>query len=813
MKHGVVFMFLIFINLGSKSVYGNWCNMQQTPPDHPYQTLLEVLPNTKKLTWQGDMSARLLDSAHGFIDKQIANAAQDRLAKWNYNFNSVSAYEKSIEPNRNHFNTLIGLSKNDNPFGDYNTGWPYSQPVISMKQIKDIGEPYLVAETDKYEVYKVRWPSLNKVYGEGLLIKPKQKIIANIITIPDADQTPEQLMGLSPGILPQAQIARQLAENGYQVLIPVIIDRTQLFKGATKQQSYRERLYRQAYHLGYHIIGFEIQKIKAAIDWFHTTSGSSTAVGIVGYNEGAMLAFYTAAVDTRIKAALVSGYFNSREKTWNEPLYRNIWGQLTEFGDAEIASLIAPRALIVEYSEVPTYSESLIKDDGKPFDINGFPITGYRGEISTAAFSSVSQEVKRYKSMLNSKVQSIQLISNQGKPVPFASKESLDAFIRALGQSQIYPASATVPIDSRKSFKPEVRQLRQAKEIEDFLQWVLRFSDNERNKFYLNQVMPERLTRQWSTNSYHPYSNPDQFIEKNKSYRKYFREEILGSFQKDYLPANAKTRKLYETDRWTGYEVLLDVYPSLYAAGIVLIPKNLKLNEKRPVVVTQHGRSGIPQQLIEGNSYAYNNVAAKLADRGFVVYAPYNPYRGEDSYRWLNRKANTLKKTLFSFIVAQHEQTLNWLASLPFVDKTRIGFYGISYGGETAMRVPAVLEGYCLSICSGDFGDWTRKVVDAYYPGSFINTPEWEMSYYNMGTTFSYAEMAYLIFPRPFMVERGHDDLVQPDEWIGYEYAKIKYVYDQFNKGDKTTIEYFNGGHSMRNIGTFDFLHKHLNWP
>src|SRR5690606_29936862 len=127
-----------------------------------------------------------------------------------------------------------------------------------------------------------------------------------------------------------------------------IIDRTQLFKGATKQQSYRERLYRQAYHLGYHIIGFEIQKIKAAIDWFHTTSGSSTAVGIVGYNEGAMLAFYTAAVDTRIKAALVSGYFNSREKTWNEPLYRNIWGQLTEFGDAEIASLIAPRALILE---------------------------------------------------------------------------------------------------------------------------------------------------------------------------------------------------------------------------------------------------------------------------------------------------------------------------------------------------------------------------------------------------------------------------------------------------------------------------------
>src|SRR3712207_7392741 len=47
--------------------------------------------------------------------------------------------------------------------------------------------------------------------------------------------------------------------------------------------------------------------------------------------------------------------------------------------------------------------------------------------------------------------------------------------------------------------------------------------------------------------------------------------------------------------------------------------------------------------------------------------------------------------------------------SLPFVDRNRIAFYGKSYGGETAMRIPSVLEGYCLSICSADFGDWTRS--------------------------------------------------------------------------------------------------------
>ena len=66
---------------------------------------------------------------------------------------------------------------------------------------------------------------------------------------------------------------------------------------------------------------------------------------------GRLIALYSAAVDTRIDAAVVSGYFQSREAVWKEPIYRNVWALLHEFGDAEIASLIAPRTLIVEASQ------------------------------------------------------------------------------------------------------------------------------------------------------------------------------------------------------------------------------------------------------------------------------------------------------------------------------------------------------------------------------------------------------------------------------------------------------------------------------
>ena len=47
---------------------------------------------------------------------------------------------------------------------------------------------------------------------------------------------------------------------------------------------------------------------------------------------------------------LVSGYFKSRQQSWQEPLYRDVWGLLREFGDAEIASLIAPRGLVFRRS-------------------------------------------------------------------------------------------------------------------------------------------------------------------------------------------------------------------------------------------------------------------------------------------------------------------------------------------------------------------------------------------------------------------------------------------------------------------------------
>src|SRR5436305_1083404 len=112
---------------------------------------------------------------------------------------------------------------------------------------------------------------------------------------------------------------RRLAERGCRVVVPTLIDRCDTFSGnpavRMTNQPHREFLYRGAFEMGRHVIGYEVQKVLAAVDWLAGLPGAGTArrIGVTGYGEGGLLAFYSAALDTRIDAALVSGYFQPRE--------------------------------------------------------------------------------------------------------------------------------------------------------------------------------------------------------------------------------------------------------------------------------------------------------------------------------------------------------------------------------------------------------------------------------------------------------------------------------------------------------------------
>jgi dienelactone hydrolase len=742
------------------------------------------LPQTAALEWpEEDLSGRMMDGAHRFVEKQIADTQARSARFWNYDASSITAWNTSIKNNRDRLREIIGASDARLP--------------PRLERFGDDENPALVAETSRYRVYQVRWPVLDGVSAEGLLVQPASGTpTAHIVAVPDVGQTPEQILGLSPGLAPERQFARRLADSGCELLIPVLV-RRELIQTADaqlgeSQQTWREWLYRQAFHMGRHVIGYEVQKVLAAVDGFRARRGETAKVGVVGYADGGLIAFYAAAIDPRIDAALVSGYFDRRGRVWEEPIDRNVWSLLERFGDAEIASLVLPRHLVVEHAEVPSFTSS-------------------KGAWHTPAAPSVRAEFDRIPAVATFPKPSL-IMRKAGAPIGPVSAEALADFANRLSFS-LMETSDVVPADRRRRFDPAARHERTVREIERHVQRLVAAAEHVRDQGFLFSVLPELTALRWSTEKTRPTLPAVKFIEGARPYRERFRLDGVGVFDAPYMPLNPRTRKIAETARWAAWDVVLDVWPDVFAWGVLVVPKDLKAGERRPVVVVQHGRNGLPRDTIDRQSSSYNDFGAALADRGFIVFAPHNLYRGEDRYRWLDRKANTIRATLFSFILGQHERILDWLGSLPFVDSDRIAFYGLSYGGETAVRIPPLLEKYALSICSGDFNQWTRKVAATDEPWSFMRTIEWEMPYWNWGHLFDYAELAYLMVPRPFMVERGHLDLVGRDQWVAHEYAKVRFLYAQLGLADRTEIEFFQGAHSINGQGTFAFLHKHLRWP
>jgi dienelactone hydrolase len=744
-----------------------------------------ALPHTAALDWpEEDLSSRMMDGAHRFVERQIAETQARAGRYWKYDRSSAAAWNGSLQDNRERLREIIGVVDVRLP--------------PRLERFGDDERPSLVAETSRYRVYQVRWPVLDGVSGEGLLVQPSNgRTAAHIVVVPDAGQTPEQILGLAPGLAPERQFARILANSGCELLIPVVVGRepvqTSDAQLAASQQNWREWLYRQAFHMGRHVIGYEVQKVLAAVDNFRTRRGDNVKVGVVGYAEGALVAFYAAAIDARIDGALVSGYFDARGRVWTEPIDRNVWSLLERFGDAEIASLVLPRHLVVEHAEVPSFTSS-------------------KGTRQTPDGSSVRTEFGRIPVVPEFPTPSL-VIGPRDRPVGPLSTEALAAFAKRLGFSLMPGPAGAVRQERHGRFDPVARHDRAVREIERHVQGLVRGAEHIRDQKFLLTVLPELAALRWSTEKTRPTLPPARFIEGARPYRERFRRDGIGVFDAPSLPLNPRTRKVAETARWTAWDVVLDVWQDVFAWGVLVVPKDLAPGERRPVVVVQHGRNGLPRDTIDRHESAYNDFGATLADRGFVVFAPHNLYRGEDRYRWLDRKANTIHATLFSFILGQHERILDWLGSLPFVDAERIAFYGLSYGGETAVRIPPLLEKYALSICSGDFNQWTRKVAATDQPWGFMRTIEWEMPYWNWGETFDYAEMAYLMVPRPFMVERGHLDLVGRDQWVAHEYAKVRFLYAQLGMADRTGIEFFQGAHSINGQGTLAFLHKHLRWP
>ncbi len=730
------------------------------------------LPGTAPLTDTNDLSEAYFRGVDRCLLRETELSADGRQQYWKRNFSAgQQGYVASVETNRQRLARMLGVRDARVPFDA-------PEPIATLVRSAVLGE------TETHTLMAIRWPVIGGLQAEGLLLEPKDKPVRqNFIHIPHAGVTPEQVLGLTPGGS-TGTAAFAFPERGFRVVLPAVVSRTKtvfesVFKNPGKNpvpkrtmMPCREFVYRPAYVMGRHIIGYEIQEVLALVDWF-CKENDKAAVRVEGWGDGGMLAFYAGALDARISETVVAGYFDCRDKLWQEPIDRNVFGLLREFGDAEIAALIAPRKLIVAAVAGPV--ETITREIGKE---GGAP-----GWLVSPDPASVAHEVVKARELV--------------KPLGAAD------WMTVLGADESKAVSVGLSSTAKQlkglTWMPDsaARESRLVKGMDDFSQRLLTISGETR------RIFMARLD----------FSSPDAYDRSAEWYREYYREEVMGCIHAPKLPPSPRSRVIEETASYVCYEVVLDVMQDFILYGYLLVPKDLKPAERRPVVVAQHGLLGRPHDLMSperGGKKAYNAVAPQVAAKGYIVFVPQNPYAIEDDFRQLQRKANPLKLSLHSVVYAQYEQMFTWFRTLPFVDSAKIAFVGLSYGGKTAVRVPPLMPGFCLMISSGDFNEGVTKMASTLYPFSFVFHGEYEIFEFDLGNTFNYSDLAGLMAPRPFMAQRGHSDAVAWDEFVGYEYANVRRLYAQLKRPERTVIHWFDGGHEIDIDSCLSFFDRFL---
>lgn len=726
-------------------------------------TCAQPLPGTRPLNPPDDPAAAMVAGLDRYLDRHRASLEAVRATVWSNPTNRTA--------HRARLRELHGVV-------DPRT--PSALRFLSNPLTNTAGVPSLaVARGPGFQVYAVAWDVFRGVHGEGLLLVPDGSITADVIAVPDCDVTPEQWVGLAPGVNDATALPRSLVAQGCRVLIPALIDRGNRFSGnpgvRSVKHSQRETLWRASYELGRHPLGYEIQRILAAADALGTPG--STPLLLAGHGEGGVVALVAGALDQRFQTVAVSGAFGLTARQPELPVYRNVWSILNTFTDAEIAALIAPRTIVLEHGRYPEVAHT---------DAGG----AAPGKLWRPTDAEFDAGLRRWEALTGKAA----VVSRPGADAIF-SEETVRAVLSA--SAPLKPA-AGVPVRSEGCAAPDAdaRTLRLYREVLDDTQWLLREAQYTRADFWKGAN----------------FKSPAEFTRSVVPFRDRFRQEVTGEIPKPSLPPDPRSRLLFETNGIRGYEVQFDVHPDVFAWGTFILPAGMKPGERRAVVVCQHGLEGRPKDAADPwtDHWAYHRYAYRLAEQGYITFSPQNPYIGETKFRQVLRKAQPAGLTLWSFIVRQHEVITDWLAARGDVDPARIAFYGLSYGGKTAMRVPVLVDRYCLSICSADYNEWIWKVASARAPYSYLWNNEYDMPEWNLGNTYNYAEMSWMIFPRPFMVERGHDDGVAPDEWVAYEYARTRRHYVKMGMADRTEIEFFDGPHTIHGVGTFEFLRKHL---
>jgi len=221
-------------------------------------------------------------------------------------------------------------------------GWPLtgkearSEPKVSME---------LLSGEDGYNVFRMRIEILDDLVMTGVFFKADGEEKKPLVILQHGGLgTPELISGIYGDTANYNDMLHRTIRYGVHAFAPQLL----LWSGEYDVPYNRIEIDAKLKRVGSSITAIEVYGIMRVLDYFENQSYVST-FGMFGLSYGGFYTLFTAAVDTRIKSAIASGFFSTRDKYgWADWVW---FDYASKFDDAEIACLIWPRKLCLQIGD------------------------------------------------------------------------------------------------------------------------------------------------------------------------------------------------------------------------------------------------------------------------------------------------------------------------------------------------------------------------------------------------------------------------------------------------------------------------------
>jgi len=212
------------------------------------------------------------------------------------------------------------------------------------------------------------------------------------------------------------------------------------------------------------------------------------------------------------------------------------------------------------------------------------------------------------------------------------------------------------------------------------------------------------------------------------------------------LPTPPNPLDAYDLPKQQFFEVEADDGSKLY--GHVAIPPDLKPGERAPVIHYVYG--GPHAQLVKDQWFGgAGSWLQALTGAGFIVCRLDNrgtPNRGIEFEQAIHRRLGVLE-------VADQLRAIDWLRQQPFVDPSRIGVHGWSYGGYMTLRLMLLHpEVFACGISGAPVTDWA--MYETGYGERYMDSPQENPAGYAASSCLPIAGR----LKNPLLVVHGTDD-------------------------------------------------------